>query len=268
MTENIEEYRHYCCTQCGNKIRTYELSQNKNTRCSKVVGNCNWKLVQISWNKSVMGSVVNLGVKGIKYGVNKASEKISEKEHEHQEPSMKAKRMESKLSSVSLKKYLWVGLILLALVGFRIAYIRMTKTKVENFKSENSKVDAPIQSSEVSPSASKNHHDSVSNTSPETISDVNTKDLIAQWIGDFGKDQLLVNIESIDDQGNVTGYDEVKNNKRILTGSFSSNKFILKEPGDDKWDGVFTITYSGESLKGTWKANNGKTSKEFELKKE
>jgi hypothetical protein len=266
MTENIEEYKHYCCTQCGNKIRPHELSQNKNTRCSKIDGTCNWKLVQTSWNKSALGSVVNLGAKGIKYGVNKASEKISEKEYQHSGTSTKAKRIESKLPTGLLKKYLWIGLILFALVGFRILYIRITKTK--NFNTENSKINAPVKSSEESSTSQTNQQDTKSNSTSVAASDINTKNFTAQWTGNFGKDQLLINIESIDDQGNVTGYDEVKNNKRILTGSFSNNQFILKEPGDDKWDGVFTITYSEESLKGIWKANNGKLSKEFELRKE
>ncbi len=94
-----------------------------------------------------------------------------------------------------------------------------------------------------------------------------------QWQGDFGKDKLTINIESVNGT-DVTGWDEVKGNRRNLTGTVESQNgsysFKLKEPGDDKWDGVFEIKYvDGETtITGTWTANNGKSIKNFTLTKE
>ncbi len=97
------------------------------------------------------------------------------------------------------------------------------------------------------------------NTSPSEITGL--------WTGSFGKDQLTINIETIGNDGNVKGYDEVKGNKRNLTGTKTGNSFTLNEPGDDKWDGVFTFNFDKNTskLKGEWKSNNGKSKKNFEL---
>ena len=76
-------------------------------------------------------------------------------------------------------------------------------------------------------------------------------------------------VESIDATGVVKGQDEVKGNKRTLTGSRNENTFTLNEPGDDKWDGIFTFKYdpNAKTIAGEWKANNGKASKNFTLTK-
>ena len=87
------------------------------------------------------------------------------------------------------------------------------------------------------------------------------------WTGIFGKEQLTINIESIDANGSVIGYNEVKGNKRGLAGQRTGNSFVLKEPGDDQWDGVFTFVYepNSNSLIGDWKANNGKLTRNYKL---
>ena len=65
----------------------------------------------------------------------------------------------------------------------------------------------------------------------------------------------------------------MKGNRRNLTGTVeykdSSYYFILKEPGDDKWDGIFTFKYepNTNTLTGEWVANNGKSTKKFTLTK-
>jgi len=101
-------------------------------------------------------------------------------------------------------------------------------------------------------------------TTTEESSNISS-DLIGNYIGDFGKDKLNIVIESIDENGAINGYDEVKGNRRKLTGSKKGNSITLKEPGDDKWDGIFYIIFENNSLTGSWKANNGKSSKEFKL---
>lgn len=91
--------------------------------------------------------------------------------------------------------------------------------------------------------------------------------LIGEWKGSFGYDQLLLNIESINDDGSVTGYNIVKNNRRNLTGFTRDNEFELNEPGDEKWDGVFKFSIAEGMLKGTWISNNGRSKREFSLSK-
>jgi tellurite resistance protein len=95
----------------------------------------------------------------------------------------------------------------------------------------------------------------------------NSSDVIGEWKGAFGNDQLLINIESINEDGSVTGFNIVKNNKRALTGFKNGDVFELNEPGDDKWDGVFKFTITDNKATGTWAANNGKSTKQFSLTK-
>ena len=118
------------------------------------------------------------------------------------------------------------------------------------------------------------------------------KFLLGKWNGSLRNKTLTIVIEDID--GNtVSGYNIAGTNKRPLTGRIypddqdrggpeppiSVYKLVLSEPGDDKWDGVFTLyleKYEEENLdgggysyfgSGSWKSNNGKLSGEIELKK-
>lgn len=91
--------------------------------------------------------------------------------------------------------------------------------------------------------------------------------ILGVYRGGFGKDILVINIEKVENS-NVIGYDEVKGNRRKLTGTIQSNTLVLNEPGDDKWDGVFDVTYSDNKLVGTWQSNNGKSTKKFTLEKQ
>jgi hypothetical protein len=116
--------------------------------------------------------------------------------------------------------------------------------------------------------------------------------LLGKWNGSLRNKSLTIVIESIN--GNtVSGYNIAGNNKRPLTGRIypddqdrggpepplSVYKLVLSEPGDDKWDGVFTLyleKYEEENLdgggynylgSGSWKSNNGKLSGDIELRK-
>lgn len=101
-----------------------------------------------------------------------------------------------------------------------------------------------------------------------------TNALKGEWIGDFGGKELLISLNDVDLGLEITGYDEVKGNRRDLKGDITDNgnnmfTINLKEPGDDKWDGAFNIKYTdGENtMTGIWTANNGKAKKEFKLTK-
>ncbi|OXG08313.1 YARHG domain-containing protein [Flavobacterium araucananum] len=73
----------------------------------------------------------------------------------------------------------------------------------------------------------------------------------------------------------VTGQSVVAGNSRPLTGTMTTEgntiHFILKEPGDDKNDGIFDFEIKNDTLLvGTWTANNTKkevTKRKFELAK-
>jgi hypothetical protein len=120
-------------------------------------------------------------------------------------------------------------------------------------------------------------------------------DLVGTWEGTMSNKKLQIVIqENVDDK--VKGYNILGKNKRPVKGTVKYIDrggeclrgiyctVILKEPGDDKWDGVFTLDFSfcpelddnGEIIKseantpyciGKWKANNGKLSGDFRLVK-
>jgi hypothetical protein len=95
--------------------------------------------------------------------------------------------------------------------------------------------------------------------------------LLGNYAGAFGNNQIVINIESILSEGQVTGYNELKGKQRPVKGSVSKKNedfaFVLNEPGDDEWDGVFTFTISGEVATGFWQSNNGKLKRDFKLNK-
>ena len=120
--------------------------------------------------------------------------------------------------------------------------------------------------------------------------------ILGKWIGTLRDKKLTIVIESI--QGNeVTGYNIAGKNRRPLEGKIMEDdrdgdgecggnlmayKVVLNEPGDDKWDGAFTL-YFGDcpeyddqmenivshsySVYGSWRAFSGKLSGEVMLSK-
>lgn len=107
--------------------------------------------------------------------------------------------------------------------------------------------------------------------------------------------KLTIIIEKI--IGNeLIGYNILGSSRRDLKGTFKNSTWdqacskafeaTLKEPGDDKWDGIFTVKFvgyedqeegddgitcngnlKGQEAMGKWKSNNGKSEKEFNLVK-
>jgi hypothetical protein len=108
----------------------------------------------------------------------------------------------------------------------------------------------------------------------------NESDLIGYWVGMFEPDtdiamegiyagekhawdysnKINISIDEIKNQ-QVEGHSIVAGNNRpfegIITTTANGFTFQLSEPGDDKYDGIFTFTVNtGDSmLQGTWKAN-------------
>jgi hypothetical protein len=113
--------------------------------------------------------------------------------------------------------------------------------------------------------------------------------ILGKWNGTLRDKKLTIVIESISGN-NVVGYNIAGKNKRPLSGkiyaddrngdgecmgNMSAYKLLLKEPGDDKWDGTYTL-YFGDcpefdqetdkiishsySVYGSWRAFTGKLS--------
>jgi hypothetical protein len=120
--------------------------------------------------------------------------------------------------------------------------------------------------------------------------------LLGTWEGEMSGKKLTIIIEKIDANNSLRGYNILGTNKRALKGSFKPGDWdqpcskafdvTLNEPGDDKWDGVFTIKFvgyedeaegengpvckgnlKGSEARGKWNSNNKKSAKDFELKK-
>jgi hypothetical protein len=280
------ELQHYECKKCHDVVSINNISSNRNNRCSKG-GTCDWKKNQVSWNKSALGATVNLGVGLAKWGAKKAmakgsknngedemneeQENISAEEKNRIRAEKSAKTDEDFKQTVSFfKKYWWIALVLVGLLGARIIYLRMKNKAPEN-------IEVATQPTEnTTPPAEKNNVETPTQENNTPVESTNTLPAPAvnfegTWKGAFGKDELTIVIESIDANGVVKGYDEVKGNKRILKGTLveteNGNQITVTEPGDDKWDGEFKMTYdnSAEKFVGEWKANNGKSKKEFSL---
>ena len=102
------------------------------------------------------------------------------------------------------------------------------------------------------------------------------KNIYGNWVGNFivdetqGDDENFVYSNKINivikkiDNNKVEGLSIVSGNKRILTGIIKEENgvldFELTEPGNDKNDGKFYFTISGNELKGNWYANDKKAS--------
>jgi hypothetical protein len=118
--------------------------------------------------------------------------------------------------------------------------------------------------------------------------------MVGTWKGEMSGKALTIVISEVKGK-TLKGYNILGTNKRNLTGTFSQAEWdqscsvafdaVLKEPGDDKWDGVFKLRFvgyegqsdddgscdgklKGKEASGTWSSNNGKLKKEFSLGKE
>lgn len=95
------------------------------------------------------------------------------------------------------------------------------------------------------------------------------------WTGKHGEKSLTLHINKITN-GKASGYNQVDETSRNVNGeiiekSSTSYEVILREPGDHKWDGVFTLFFQKNDGmwqgSGSWKANNGKLSRNVTLSK-
>jgi hypothetical protein len=97
--------------------------------------------------------------------------------------------------------------------------------------------------------------------------------LVGNWVGFLGDNRLNVQIRQVNGQ-QVTGRSVAAGNFREITGAMEETaegyKLRLKEPGDDKYDGEFTITIkkNGMICEGNWQPfDKALAAKQFTLSK-
>lgn len=190
--------------------------------------------------------------------------------------SQNENNIDGSFNKLSINNYLTkrngiIVISLLILSGLFFGYKSFSKTNVVIEKNEvvqdsAKKENIDIPNTEEDIVVQENQATIINDEDQEEIyNHANT--VIGSWTGAFGNDQINLNIESINDDGSVTGYNIVRENRRDLTGFVRDDKFELNEPGDAKWDGVFKFSITDGILKGTWVSNNGKSRREFTLSK-
>ena len=145
-----------------------------------------------------------------------------------------------------------------------------------------------INQSTANSTSKKNNETAMPLETKESIPE-EFKYLLGSWHGTLREKPIIIEIEKIN-KNEITGYNIVGKNKRPITGlitninykldnvmecqgCISSHKLILKEPGDDKWDGFFTLfTYNwpGENnsnSEGKWESYNGSLKGNVDLSK-
>jgi len=174
------------------------------------------------------------------------------------------------------------ALILVSSLGLFTACGSEPAEPASNEKAETTKVEESSSSEQVKKEEAP---------APETPKKMKAEHqyILGKWQGSLRDKKLTIVIESI--QGaDVIGYNIAGSNKRPLQGKImaddregdgecmgemSAYKVVLNEPGDDKWDGTFTL-YFGDcpeyddqmekilshsyTVYGSWKAFSGKLS--------
>ena len=179
---------------------------------------------------------------------------------------------------------LFIGLIVRGQIANSVSEKSIIFVKPNNYKES---IDNSVEPNTIELNKS-------SKVETNIIIDVPTSVITGIWNGEMDGKKLTIVIDKIN--GNeISGYNILGTNKRLIKGTFIGSEWgqpcskaydsTLNEPGGDKWDGVFTIKFvgyqdSGESdvvecygdfkgqeAEGSWKSNNGKLQKEFNLTK-
>jgi hypothetical protein len=97
--------------------------------------------------------------------------------------------------------------------------------------------------------------------------------LQGMYMGGFGGSDIRIILNYISKK-NAIGYNIHKGLQRNITGKVTRSgdtvQIIMAEPGDNEYDGVFTINFIGidDAPYGSWESNSGKIARqEFKLKK-
>lgn len=101
-------------------------------------------------------------------------------------------------------------------------------------------------------------------------------EMIGTYSGSFGDNEIMLKVETIDPKSLlVIGNNTVAGNSRPLKGTVEILDnvcyFVLNEPGDDQFDGVFEFKInknSNTSLYGNWRSNDGALERDYYLDKQ
>jgi hypothetical protein len=152
---------------------------------------------------------------------------------------------------------------------------------------------APVATEEKTPSSTNQNK---VETPSENKIDASYSFILGNWKGTLRNKKFALEIESINGK-EIKGFNIVDANRRPVSGTITPDdrggagecggsqttyKVILREPGDDKWDGFFTLYFSdceqvnvnsGEvyghyfSAHGNWEAYSGNLNGEVHLSK-
>lgn len=105
-------------------------------------------------------------------------------------------------------------------------------------------------------------------TAPSPAADVaapaspfDTKNFEGEYVGAFGDGHIVLVLSYVQGK-NVSGYNVHKGLRRNLKGSLTETdgeyRFVLNEPGDNKFDGTFDFTLNPDDFtgKGSWNPND------------
>ena len=101
-------------------------------------------------------------------------------------------------------------------------------------------------------------------------------DMTGSYVGSFGENEITLIIDNINQSTLVvTGTNSLSGNTRPLKGTVQILEnvctFVLNEPGDDEYDGVFEFKIyknSSNYLEGSWRSNNGDLERSYVLDKQ
>ena len=99
-----------------------------------------------------------------------------------------------------------------------------------------------------------------------SLPDQQASAMLGTYVGAFGERKITISLDRVIGK-TVTGYSIVAGNERAFSGSWSQIDgdfaVVVKEPGDDKHDGVFRFTWlkKSKSLLGEWEPNDPKIGK-------
>jgi hypothetical protein len=197
-----------------------------------------------------------------------------------------------------MNKYLMLSFFKLVFLSVLFSCGSSSDSSLEKEKLELEKQKLELEKEKLNSNKTKSNEES-ENQANEPKKESNVKSeyrfMLGKWTGELRDKKLTILIDHIDGT-TISGYNVAGSNKRPvkgkiyetndtegaemgrLIGQYSPNKafkVILSEPGDDKWDGVFTIFFEyynnedgmGYHGSGSWKANNGKLSGNVMLSK-
>ncbi len=166
---------------------------------------------------------------------------------------------------------------LLVILGICSLFACDTKTTSNQESNEQTTKQHPTQQEQMSSVE-------LENQMIAELATINPNEYIGYYVGDFVagttvkeggtyENKINISIDNIEGE-KIKGHSIVAGNNRPFEGTFNATqlKAKVKEPGDDKYDGVFNFEFDdkGTFIVGTWEANDKKlkvTKRKYKLNK-